>query len=1417
MDGIGTWLQRLRWLRRRTWVGSDRLHLECRALPPGACEAFGRAVAEELGALDGVRWARHNRPLERVVVAYAGAPIDVDAVIERLEAIEARLGLEAHPFPADPREHPGDLEPLARTLVEGGADLAWLAIGQALRASGVGRLPFHLDLAATTALFRETPRLRRLLEERLGGEMTDWLLGLLSPATQGLSHGWSGPLVDVAHRALRARELAARRAEWARWEPTLCGHPDAHGDCDAPTPRPRPLPGGAVEDYAEQALLVALGAFGFGLAASGDTRAATAPVFGGVPKPARLGREAFVAELGTWLAREGVAVLRGQALRLLDRVDCLLVSEEVLRGPGGEDGGRDPAADALAAAARAAGLRRVLASDAPAAVAWFDAEAVVPDGPRLAKRVRALQAEGRVVCLVARGPQAALAAADVALAIAAPGAPRADPPWGADLLVPDLQRACGVVAATGLARGASLQSVRLAEVEAAAGLLLCLRGLEPRTTRAIQLLADVAAAIALGNGVRKARAVRRRVPPPTDRTPWHVLTSDEALARARSGPGGLSDAEAAERRVEPTAPPRRWAALGRAVLEELDSPLVPVLSLGASLAAFTGSLVDAGLILSVLAVNGALGGAQRYRVQEALRRLERGERVRVRVRRDGAAREVDPDEVVRGDVLELSAGDMVPADCRLLEAQNLEVDESSLTGESLPVAKEPAPSSAPALAERTSMLYAGTAVVTGSAVAMAVAVGEDVEALRGLGTDQTPPPTGVEARLDALTQSTIPLAAAAGALLVLTGVGRGRGHDALTAGISLAMAAVPEGLPLLATTAQLAAAERLAGRGVLVQNPRAIEALGRVDVICLDKTGTLTEGTLRLQRVSDGREAGALDALSPGQRRALAVALRATPACDDLRELHHGTDRALVEGARRAGVREDEGLQRWERLDELPFASDRGYHAVVARAEGRTTLSLKGAAEVLLPRCVRWRLEGEERAVDEAGRAALREQASRLARGGYRVLAVADRELAERPSGDDLDGGLEALTFHGFVAFSDPVREAARAAIADLRRAGVEPIMVTGDHPETAVAIAREVGITADEEALTGVELDALDEAGLAARLETARVVARVTPAQKVRIVQALQRAGRVVAMTGDGANDAHAIRLADAGIALGDAAKASARRAADAVVTDERIETIVAAVLEGRALWASVREAVAILVGGNLGEIGFTLVGALQSGRPPLNARQLMLVNLLTDALPAMAIALRPPPTRRPEQLLHEGPEASLGRALHRDVLLRAFLTGGAAWGAWTAARFTGTRRGADTVALLALVGAQLGQTLVVGGRNRATVAASLGSAAALLAVVQIPGLSHFFGCRPLGPLGLLQAGAATAAATGAAALAPTLLARAQRWSETSPTLRRLSESALVRAVRDARWAGRLRQRWSEAQAPQAPAGEPVGARAGG
>jgi len=630
-----------------------------------------------------------------------------------------------------------------------------------------------------------------------------------------------------------------------------------------------------------------------------------------------------------------------------------------------------------------------------------------------------------------------------------------------------------------------------------------------------------------------------------------------------------------------------------------------------------------------------------------------------------------------------------------------------------------------------------------------VATGADTEAGSATAPADTGRAGGVAARLHSLARVMVPLSLGSAGVLLVADLLRAQPFGtAVGRAVGLAVAAVPEGLPFVATVAELAAARRLSQRRALVRNSATIEALGRADVLCFDKTGTLTEGRIALRRVSDGVTSRSIDDLSTVERRVLASALRSSPLVESTELLPHPTDRAVVDGARGVGVRATEGKKGWRPIDEMPFEPTRGYHAVLGSSLEGNLLSVKGAPEIVLAQCTRWRREGGDVVFDATTRELVQAEFERLARQGYRVLAVAERAASDRR---DLDESrIERLRLIGLLALADPVRPTAAAAVAQLQQAGVAIVMVTGDHPSTAEAIAAELNALNGRRIMTGPELDARDDDQLAAEIADIAVFARVSPTQKARIVQAYQRIDRVVAVTGDGANDAPAIRLADIGIALGQRATPAAREAADLVVTDDRIETIVDAIVEGRAMWSSVRDALALLLGGNLGEIGFTVGTGVLSPAGSMNARQLLLINVLTDVLPAMAIAVRPPPRITPEMLLAEGPEASLGAALTRDIYRRGVITASAAIAAWVVGRATGTLVHANTVALVTLVGAQLGQTLVVRGRTPLVVTGSLASLAALAAVVQTPGLSQFFGSTPLWPHGWVIALGASAAATG-------------------------------------------------------------------
>lgn len=1371
--------ERLRASRRRAWRGGPRAHLQLRRLSRAERAELAEAVRVRLEGVPGVRWARLNAPLNRVVVDHDHELCPLRRLEELLLEIERDRGLAERPF-LDEAFAPGDEEPLRRACIAIGAELASVGLSALLERWKARRLPFDVDLAAVLAILEGIPELRALLDRGLTRRGADLLIELGKASLHTILRSEVGPLAAVLRLGLALREARARSLAWERIEGVLCGdaanHPEEHPELP---PRPCPLRAGTVERYEESAVAASLSAFAAEVALTFDRQAAASALFGGLPRVARLGRWAFTSQLVGELSARDVVVLDRSALQRLDRIDYVVLHEALARE-------EHPGLERLVSAARRARRAIRVVGATPQGVRWARGAERLPSSRSLVEVVRELQQGGSGVLLVQRGPDDALAAADLSLALSAEG-----PPWGAHLIASrGWDDAALIVEALAAARAATKQSVRLALGEAATSLSLLFGGLDHVTTRRIMVSSNIAQMFAIGNAIRWGRSVRRApLDVPEKEIPWHALTPEDTLARLDGSEQGLDQAQVEGRRRALPKPVSPRRLLARKIGQELANPMTPILSAGAALSAMVGSVADAALIGGALGLNAGIGGVQGYRTERAVLALERREERPVRVVRDGQERLVADDQLVRGDVVLLEAGDVVPADCRILSATSLEVDESSLTGESQPVRKQVEPTPRAHLAERGCMLYEGSSINVGSARAVVVATGEHTEAGRArIEGQQGERPAGVEARLQYLSGLTTPVAGLSALAMTASGLGRNRPVDeVVTSAVGLGVASVPEGLPILATLAQLAAAERLSTRGALVRNPRALEALGRMDVLCADKTGTLTEGQIRLRIVSNGVEERPLGDLDEEHREVLRIALQASPVPNGA-PLPHPTDQALLEGARAHGVTRDADN---ERRAELPFDPARGLHASVEGNGAGFRLGVKGAPEVILPKATRVRRGQEIRDLDEAERQRWFDRADRLAAKGYRVLAVAARGVP----GDfePNDENVSELVLQGFLGYADPVRESAREAIERLDRAGVRVVMITGDHPGTAESIARELGLLNGHRVVTGAELDELDDAELTEAVEHIAVFARVAPLQKVRIVRTLQSAGSAVGMTGDGANDAPAIQLADVGIALGEGSTSAARAAADLIVSDGRIETIMRAVLEGRALWTRVRDAVAILVGGNLGEIAFTVAGGLSGGRSPLNARQLLLVNLLTDTLPALAIAVRPPKNASEEALLSAGPEASLGRELERDMLLRGLVTAAAAATAMTLSRRQGASwNEASTVALLTLTSTQLTQTFVSGGRTAPVIAASAGSLAVLLAAVETPRVSEFFGCRPLGPRGLLQAAAVTAGATAVAGIAGEVLRRERlatideaRWRRWSALLSRAEEALRTRVPR--------------------------------
>ncbi|MFG3026102.1 HAD-IC family P-type ATPase [Streptomyces sp. NPDC048254] len=1330
------------------WRSGARAHLALRAADPeqareaGGVHRLAEHCAAALTEHPDVLFAYWDEGLGRLVVAAAEEAL-TDDVVEHAADLAARHGLVATDDGPEEITHPADPQGIRAALATLTADLVGTGIG--VTAYALRLPPSPRAVTAVVTVLRENPRFRGLLRAHLGADAMDLLLACANAAAHGAGQTPTALLLDGALRGCQLADTMARSAAFELFHDKFC-NPDrpSVGDGGHPRPALRTTP---AQEYATHAVTGSVLGAAATLLVKHDVTEAAEAVLAGSPKAARYGPTAFEAVLGAVLARSGLLVRDPERLRELELAGTIVLHPSAVRG---DDGEADPWTEPVLDAARRAGLRVVLVDD-PALEDFTGLADQVVDARRpLADVVCSLPEDAGAVITVARlwsagdhGLLAGLLAGDIAVALTDDDCTVV---WGADALalhgLPDVWRLLtGIPAARGVGRrsqtlarsGAALSGLLVAvgESRSGRGRLAALPGLRHAPV-------DGAAATALLSGAWAAlRVARAEAPHPRARVHWHELGPREALERLeeeRAEEPPEARQQAAQPSRNPLLVPVRWTRrLSGAVRSELDDPLTPVLAVGSAASAIVGSVVDALLVVGALDLNALIGGVQRLRAEHAVSGLLADQERQARVADtpdEPDTHTVDAAGLAPGDVIDLHTDDVIPADARVLSEDGLEVDESALTGESVPTEKHTAATPHVPVADRHSMVFEGTTVAAGHARAVVVDTGERTEAARAVHlAARTPAAAGVQARLHELTAKALPLTLGGGA--AITGLALLRGtpiKEAVSGGVAVAVAAVPEGLPLVATVAQLAAARRLSRGGVLVRAPRALEALGRMDTICFDKTGTLTENALRLAKVTDteGRDHPVDDEAAGDTLR---IAARACPQVGDTDgPPEHATDAAVLDAA---GPDPD-----WSQSEGLPFEADRGYAAAVGHSgDEPLLLVVKGAPETVLPACS----ELPEHAS---------ETAQALAAEGLRVLAVAQRRPDDAENAPSvLEQPLEQLEFVGLLGFSDTPRETSTTLIRGLREEGIRPVMLTGDHPQTARSIAAELGWPEDTVVVTGNELAAADRSGRARMLRDAGVVARVAPEQKLQVVEALRDAGRVVGMVGDGANDAAAIRAADIGVGINTRGSAAARNAADLVLTDDDLTVLIDAVCEGRSLWHSVADAVAILIGGNAGEIGFGILGTLLSRSAPLSTRQMLLVNLFTDLFPAMAVAVTPKETA--EQTDPRSPSDVLGAPLLQQIRHRAVTTSAGALMAWLIGRATpGTARRSSTMALVAVVGTQLVQTLLDRRDSPLVRLASLGSAAVLLALIETPGISRFFGCTPLGPLALTAVTASIALA---------------------------------------------------------------------
>ena len=705
---------------------------------------------------------------------------------------------------------------------------------------------------------------------------------------------------------------------------------------------------------------------------------------------------------------------------------------------------------------------------------------------------------------------------------------------------------------------------------------------------------------------------------------------------------------------------------------------------------------EPGLILLIVILNAVMGMLQESKAEKALDALKSMSAPHARVLRDGKEQVIDAALLVPGDVLKLEAGDFVPADARLLHSVSLKSEESALTGESVPAEKDASAAvdeKAP-LGDRVNMVYSGCSITYGTATAVVTATGMQTEMGRiaGLLEGEDEGQTPLQKKLAQLGKYLGIVALFACAVIFVVGLLSGiEVLEIFMTAVSLAVSAIPEGLPAIVTIVLSIGVQRMVKKNALIRRLPAVETLGSASIICSDKTGTLTQNRMTLVRAyADGASdsEAVTDACSDDVRKLLrlgALCCDGTVAFhgDEVQHIGDPTETAIVLAAHRNGMPKDELNRLCPRVAELPFDSDRKRMTTVNRIDGRLIVIVKGAFDQLAPRCIAGDLERAKEMNDRMGGEALR------------VLAVACKEIDALPDALTPDTLETGLTFLGLVGMIDPPRPEAKAAVATCRRAGIKPVMITGDHVVTASAIARELGILTDgDRAITGAELDAMTDDELDKAVGKIAVYARVSPENKIRIVKAWQRKGQVVSMTGDGVNDAPALKAADIGCAMGITGTDVAKGAADMTLTDDNFATIVDAVREGRGIYSNIRKVVGFLLGTNIGEVITVFAAMLLWRKTPLLSMQLLLINLATDSLPAIALGMEAVESGVMDQKPKPKNEGLFAHGLGVRIVLQGILFALLSLIGFVAGeKATGTVEGGQTLAFMVLALSQVVQ----------------------------------------------------------------------------------------------------------------------------
>lgn len=860
-------------------------------------------------------------------------------------------------------------------------------------------------------------------------------------------------------------------------------------------------------------------------------------------------------------------------------------------------------------------------------------------------------------------------------------------------------------------------------------------------------------------------------------TVWHQLTTAETLRQLESDAADGLTAPQIDQRQREFGTNELVDTGGRGPLriiwEQFSSAMVLLLVVAAVVSLFLHEYVDAIAIFAIIVLNAALGFFQDYRAERALAALKRLAVPTVKVRREGGLREIAAKDLVPGDVVLLEVGNHVPADCRLLEGVNLKIEEASLTGESEPIEKQVdalAEEDLP-LGDRSNMAYMATLVTYGHGVGVVTETGMQTELGRIALSLQTvdPEPTPLQHRLAQLGRTLAIVSLVIVAIVFALGMLVGEDPKLmLLTSLSLAVAIVPEGLPAVATVALALGARKMFKRHALIRKLPAVETLGSVTVICSDKTGTLTQNrmTVTILDVEAGR-INLSETPEPTVDETVALLLTGACLCNDaeiqndsdtesLSAVGEPTEAALVIAAARLGLTKPELVQWFSRVDEVPFDSDRKRMTTLhridrdsveddVRSEGRTKSDpdneppiaevldvfkdvqhvafMKGAVDAVLPACGSVWKDNSETPLSDDDRQRITRTNEELASRGMRVLGVAFRKLESWREEQEAGDVEQDLVFVGMLGIIDPPRPEARAAVARCREAGIRPVMITGDHPLTAMHIARELGIADGDRTLVGRELAKMTAAELKSQAREVSVYARVAPTDKLHIVQALQSDNEVVAMTGDGVNDAPALKQAHIGVAMGQIGTDVSKEAAEMVLLDDNFATIVGAVEEGRIVYDNIRKFVKYTMTSNAGEVWVMVLGPMLGMPLPLLPLQILWVNLVTDGLPGLALAIEPAERDTMRRPPYPPDQHIMGRGMWRDIAWVGLLMGvvSLAMGCWYWGEEASGERHWRTMVFTVLTMAQMGNALALRSERESLFRIGLLSNKAMLGSVSL------------------------------------------------------------------------------------------------